>query len=171
MERDSGGLGIVVRRRRAYDEACSEPTMRVSALRADRSAFILLAELRIVEAEALLRLAMYDGAYYLAGYAVECGLKACIAKLTNLHDFPRSPEFAKECFTHSIEKLVKAAELTDHRNRDAAASVALEANWATVKSWRESSRYERRSRDQAEKLIAAITDENDGVLPWIKRHW
>jgi len=29
-----------------------------------------------------------DGAYYLAGYAVECALKACIAKKTQRHEFP-----------------------------------------------------------------------------------
>ena len=49
-----------------------------------------LADVRIAEAHALLTLAvpMSDGAYYLAGYAVECALKACIAKTVNQHDFP-----------------------------------------------------------------------------------
>jgi HEPN domain-containing protein len=42
-----------------------------------------LAELRITEAKVLLDNGFYAGAYYLAGYAVECALKACIAKLTN----------------------------------------------------------------------------------------
>lgn len=140
-------------------------------MRADRSAFILLAELRIVEAEALLGHGMYDGAYYLAGYAVKCGLKACIAKLTNLDDFPRSPEFAKECFTHIIEKLVKSAELVDQRDVDIVANQVLSTNWGIVKKWRESSRYERKSKDEAETLISAITDATDGVLKWIKQRW
>jgi HEPN domain-containing protein len=39
-----------------------------------------LSKVRLKEATALLNLRMYDGAYYLAGYAVECALKACIAK-------------------------------------------------------------------------------------------
>jgi HEPN domain-containing protein len=30
----------------------------------------------------LLEAGLYAGAYYLAGYAVECALKACIAKKT-----------------------------------------------------------------------------------------
>jgi len=40
----------------------------------------LLADLRLAEAAALLGMAppMPDAAYYLAGYAVECALKACI---------------------------------------------------------------------------------------------
>lgn len=49
-----------------------------------------LADLRLAEAAALLGATppMPDGAYYLAGYAIECALKACIAKLTAQHDFP-----------------------------------------------------------------------------------
>ena len=39
-----------------------------------------LSGIRLREARALARLGMNDGAYYLAGYAVECALKACIAK-------------------------------------------------------------------------------------------
>jgi len=37
-----------------------------------------LAEDRILDAEHLLAAGRWSGAYYLAGYAVECGLKACI---------------------------------------------------------------------------------------------
>jgi HEPN domain-containing protein len=34
------------------------------------------------EVAVLLEAGLYAGAYYLAGYAVECALKACIAKKT-----------------------------------------------------------------------------------------
>jgi hypothetical protein len=37
-----------------------------------------LAEDRLLDAERLLTGGRWAGAYYLAGYAVECGLKACI---------------------------------------------------------------------------------------------
>jgi len=40
------------------------------------------------DAQELLAAGRWSGAYYLCGYAVECGLKACIAKLSRLHDFP-----------------------------------------------------------------------------------
>lgn len=36
----------------------------------------------------LLTAGMPEGAYYLAGYAVECALKSCIARRTQEHDFP-----------------------------------------------------------------------------------
>ena len=45
----------------------------------NRSDFQQLADVRIDEAAVLFAQGKYDGAYYLAGYAVECGLKACIA--------------------------------------------------------------------------------------------
>jgi HEPN domain-containing protein len=41
-----------------------------------------LAAIRLKEAKLLLAANAPDGAYYLAGYAVECALKACIAKAT-----------------------------------------------------------------------------------------
>lgn len=47
-----------------------------------------IALLRIEEAQHLLSGKHYSGAYYLAGYAVECGLKACLAKSTREYDFP-----------------------------------------------------------------------------------
>ena len=46
----------------------------------NKSDFENLANIRIIEAEVLLYSGNYPGEYYLAGYAVECALKACIAK-------------------------------------------------------------------------------------------
>ena len=109
--------------------------------------------------------------YYLAGCAVECGLKACIAKLTNEHDFPPKPKSIYDYYSHEIEKLIKTAGLTTQRDTDAATDPDLEANWAAVKDWTEESRYERKTQAQARLLIAAITDAAHGVLPWIKRRW
>ena len=47
-----------------------------------------LASIRIKEAEILLTADCYHGAYYLAGYSLECILKACIAKQVKEFDFP-----------------------------------------------------------------------------------
>ena len=54
----------------------------------NREALQLISRQRKREAAALLRAKLFPGAYYLAGYAVECALKACVAKQTNKHDFP-----------------------------------------------------------------------------------
>ncbi len=130
-----------------------------------------LAELRITEAQRLMQSpAMPAGAYYLAGYAVECGLKACIARLTNEGDFP-DKQFAQECFTHSIEQLLKAAGLKAQRDADAAANADLETNWIVVKDWTVESRYQRSTEPEAQALIEAVTHAVNGVLPWIRVRW
>jgi len=48
----------------------------------NRADFQELAQIRLRDAEVLLENGRFDGAYYIAGYSVECALKACIAKLT-----------------------------------------------------------------------------------------
>ena len=53
-----------------------------------RADFQQLADLRLKEAKALLDVGMWDGAYYLAGYAVEVALKARICRVLNWLDFP-----------------------------------------------------------------------------------
>ena len=69
-----------------------------------------LALIRLKEAKSLLDSRNYEGAYYLCGYAVECGLKACIAKKTNRHDFP-DKNTVNESYTHELSKLLRLAGL------------------------------------------------------------
>ena len=54
----------------------------------NRNDFQKISRLRVKEAKALLDNGYPAGAYYLMGYAVECALKACIAKQTKRYDFP-----------------------------------------------------------------------------------
>lgn len=54
----------------------------------NRGLFQKLANVRLSDAKALLRLKRFDAAYYVAGYAVECALKACICKNIKRYDFP-----------------------------------------------------------------------------------
>jgi HEPN domain-containing protein len=44
----------------------------------NRTDLQILAEDRLKDAEVLLANGRFGAAYYLAGYAVECGLKACV---------------------------------------------------------------------------------------------
>ncbi len=136
----------------------------------NRTELQLLAEERVRDAHALLNAGQWSGAYYLAGYAVECGLKACIAKLTNLHDFP-DREFAQRCYTHKIETLVEVGGLAGQRKSDMAANPTLGASWLVVKDWDEKPRYQLWTEPQARKLFTAVTDPTHGVLQWIEGHW
>ncbi|CAN5820716.1 hypothetical protein BH23PLA1_BH23PLA1_41730 [soil metagenome] len=129
-----------------------------------------LAEVRVRDADALLNAGQWSGAYYLAGYAVECSLKACIAKLTNQHEFP-DKDLAMRSYTHRIEVLVEVAGIELQRKADAKADPALGANWQIVKDWDEKARYQLWTEPKARELFAAVTDPIHGVLLWIRGHW
>jgi hypothetical protein len=106
----------------------------------------------------------------LAGCAVECALKACIAKLVSQYDYPYK-QLANDCYTHNIDVLVRVAGLEGARKIDVAVNIALGQNWQIVKDWNETSRYGRHSLTKAQELYNAITDNANGVLPWIKARW
>ncbi|MHB1423302.1 MAG: HEPN domain-containing protein [Gemmataceae bacterium] len=136
----------------------------------NRTDFQNLANERIAEAKILLDVGKWSGAYYLAGYAVECGLKACIAKLSKPDEFP-DKNFGAKCWIHEIEPLVDLAGLKKQRDADANVNTILYANWDTVRAWKETSRYERKSHADAQSLYDAISQDPNGVLPWIRLHW
>jgi HEPN domain-containing protein len=130
----------------------------------------VLAETRAREATALLRAGLHDGAYYLAGYAVECALKACIAKKTRLHEFP-DKDRVKAAWTHNLQQLLAAAELSPEFDRQRAANAGFEVSWSVVKDWSEEARYETRTPQEAQSLITAVTDPKIGVLEWLRLYW
>jgi len=130
----------------------------------------VLAQTRLVESKALLRAGLPDGAYYLAGYSVECALKACIARSTRRHDFPDKDTVIK-IYTHDLEKLVVAAKLEDERRAQAKSDPVFRGNWDVVKQWSEQTRYRRHDLEIARKLVEAIGGREHGILAWIKRHW
>jgi hypothetical protein len=113
---------------------------------------------------------MADGAYYLAGYAVECALKACIAKETKRYDFP-DKERAVSSYSHKLQALVKVAGLEQALAGLVRTSPEFRTNWETVRFWSEQSRYQRHPRQEAEKLLTAIGDRPHGVISWIKAYW
>ena len=100
-----------------------------------RSDFQKLALVRLSEAKLLLRHRKYDGAYYLAGYAVECALKACLAKRTKKYEFPPEPAAIRNYYTHSYHDLLKVAELTAQRDYDNKANPTSWPNSVARLAW------------------------------------
>ena len=138
----------------------------------NRTQFQQLADVRVAEAEALIAKGLWAGAYYLAGYAVELGLKACIlARVERTGIIFKEKRFSEDCWTHDIEKLLGLADLKTARDTDAPAGSQRAQHWATAKDWNEASRYELTSQAKAEALLKAITDQTDGVLTWIRQLW
>jgi HEPN domain-containing protein len=135
----------------------------------NRNDFRKLAVIRLEDARILLRHGRFEGCFYLSGYAVECGLKACIAKLTKRHDFPDIS--LKEAYTHDLTKLLKIAGLEEPRNREFELDRGFEFNWHVVKEWKAESRYANPDRQQTESLFNAVADSKHGVLRWLKQQW
>ena len=137
----------------------------------DRKELQDLSKIRLKEASALLQLGLFDGAFYLAGYAVECALKSCVIKhLMTTDQFPER-KFSEQCWTHNPVQLVALAGLKTGLDADIAADADLSANWETAKDWSEASRYAQTSKAKAEELFQAITDKKHGVFPWLKLRW
>ena len=134
-----------------------------------------LAEGRILDAQALLNPAVgrWSGAYYLIGYAVECGLKSCVLALVGAHPevIYEEKRFSRDAWTHDIEALVVLARLEPDRDADAVANRALYDNWQHVKNWNEQARYLQKTRAEAEQLFEAVTHPSDGVMQWIRLRW
>jgi hypothetical protein len=101
-----------------------------------------LADTRILDADALLQTGRWSAAYYLCGYAVECALKACVAKQTNLHDFP-DKTLAQKSYTHDLLDLLDLAGLKLQLKLDTIpAPHPLGINWEFAKNWNERARYQ-----------------------------
>lgn len=136
----------------------------------NRTDYQRIAEIRLADATALLKEGQYDGAYYIAGYAVECALKACIAKQTRLHDFP--PRKADKYYTHDLNHLLEFAALRADVDQEKQSLSALGNNWVAVLNWSEQKRYDYGvSQQSADELVKAIGDAKDGVMSWLRLRW
>ena len=153
----------------------------------NRSELQQLAEIRLRDAKALLVTGENDaGAYYMAGYAVECALKAVIAKkwVSIVLDWSQDqlvdayPERnnlilnKQEFYTHNIRQLYRIAGLSDLLRIARENDRVLDENWKIVESWSEESRYIiTRSHSDSEELVNAVEDRTRGVLLWIEQYY
>lgn len=130
-----------------------------------------LAQERLEDARSLIGLKQWGGAYYLAGYAVEFALKSCIIKSLMMTDAFPAKDFSKDCYTHSLEKLVVLAKLADPRKAAFLTDPVLSSNWVVASEWSEQKRYHLIDQSEATALFSAIADDKHGVFQWIKSQW
>jgi hypothetical protein len=129
-----------------------------------------LAQSKIDDAILLLQHKRFSNAYYLAGYAVEIGLKACIAKQYPPRLFPIKRYLQKYSATNfqrwsdwaGSQRLSKSSRI---------GTTTFAANWAIVGEWSPDARYETQDPAATQIMLAAVTTEQSGVLPWIKQYW
>jgi HEPN domain-containing protein len=138
----------------------------------NRAHWQALAEQRILAAQALLAAQQWSSAYYLAGYAVEFRLKSCIlVHVESTGVIFKAKKFSEQWWSHDVEDLVALAGLKDTLIADMAGNPALNDNWTIVTEWDEMSRYEQKTKADAEELYQAVTDNANGVMSWIRVRW
>lgn len=128
-----------------------------------------LADEKLADAEFLCSAGRFSNAYYLAGYAVEIGLKAVIARQIAAETLP-DPRFVRSIYTHALTELVVAAGMTSDLKARAQTDPLLNRNWATVIGWSEAARYRQWDGASAQAMIEAVGSTH-GVLPWIRSFW
>ncbi len=129
------------------------------------------AESRLEEGRVLLQNGQWTGSYYLTGFAVECALKACLARSVKEYDYP-DKKFVNEMYQHKLQKLVTLdaalwVALQDEMKNDP----SLEVNWNTVKDWDDEKRYDTVQEQEARGLYGATADAASGVMQWIRGKW
>jgi HEPN domain-containing protein len=129
-----------------------------------------LADAKLRDAQILFNNERWANSYYLAGYALELALKACVAKQFQAETIP-DRKFVIAIHTHQYAALIGLAGLTAELRAKQDMDSDFAANWAIAAEWTPEARYESTDKSSANFLLHAITDLNHGVLPWIKMFW
>ena len=131
----------------------------------DRSDLQVLAEARVVDAEALLQGERWAAAYYLLGYAVECALKACAAKQFHEHEVP-DRTIVNDFYTHRLDKLLNISGAKVALEAQAAADPRFQVNWKAVCDWNEASRYDHSTTEaRARDMLVAVPTAAPSAFP------
>lgn len=124
-----------------------------------------------IDARVLLQARRWSSSYYLAGYAVECALKARIAAFMKPRSIP-DKEWLHSVYTHRLKDLVAIAGLGRELQNMRSLNAQFRRNWDdVVVKWKSEIRYSGVSRTLAQEMFVAVADVQEGVLPWLKSHW
>jgi hypothetical protein len=126
-----------------------------------------LAEERLQEAQTLLGVQLWSGAFYLSGYSIELALKTTIAGQFRANEIP-DKKLVDDIWTHKLGQLLRLAQLEPALLERSRRSSQFQANWNTVKGWNESARYRRIEETEARAMLEAISDPREGIFQWIR---
>jgi HEPN domain-containing protein len=129
-----------------------------------------LSQAKLDDALLLCQAGRYSNAYYLAGYSVELGLKACASRQIVEHQIP-DKAFVNGIMTHDFPRLVNLAGLKSILDHAQDEDRVFSANWALTAEWSPDARYVMTDATSTEMLLKAVGDPDHGVLKWIKMHW
>jgi HEPN domain-containing protein len=133
----------------------------------DRATFQKLAEARLAEATLLLASGLPSGAYYLAGHAIECALKAIIAAQFRASEIP-DRRLVERVHVHDLSKLLLSLTgLEDELEAEMNVNPDLHGRWTTIKTWSERARYEIWTPESASAILEAVGGD-EGLLRWLQ---
>jgi HEPN domain-containing protein len=135
----------------------------------DRATFQQLAETRLAEAKLLHEQGLHSGAYYLAGYAIECALKAKIAADFRENEIPELKR-VQSIYTHDLSALLGLAVLKEDLDAEKELHPELYQRWGIARAWSENARYKVWTEADASAILDAI-DGADGILQWLLKRW
>jgi len=136
-----------------------------------------LANRRIDEANLLIANNYFEGAVYLAGYAVELSLKAKICELLdipNLFDFGHNniqSSLIKSYKSHDFEQLILLSGLRSKLQTATSENQELLTNWSILCEWSEEKRYCKcgaETLEATQEFMNAITSTENGIKTWIE---
>jgi hypothetical protein len=113
-----------------------------------------IARARVRDAQALLSARRFDGAYYLAGYAIELALKARICRTLRWAGFPEtSKEFTglQSLRTHDLEILLRFSGV------EAPIQATRKKEWSVVVKWNPEKRYQPMGQSAAQEATDMVT--------------
>ena len=125
---------------------------------------------KLDDAVALVQIRSYSNAYYISGYAIELGLKACIAEQISVETIP-DKDIIKGILSHDFVALLGLAGLADEHKAMKKRDLRFAANWAIALQRSPDARYDSSGHDAARSLIEAISEPKSGILTWIKTYW
>jgi hypothetical protein len=130
-----------------------------------------LADLRIEEADNLNKVGFPDGAFYLAGYAVELYLKAKICENLNLPTFysqyaPKT-DLAKTFLIHNLDRLILLSGLLPKFESEKATDPIFTGHCVNIERWSEKSRYDTHTTHNSVQTSIFI-ESVKFITQWIK---
>src|SRR5437868_11244423 len=126
-----------------------------------------IAQAKVDDAHLLFQNGRFSNSYYLAGYAIEIALKACIAAQISAETIP-DKDILRKVLNHEFPVLVGLAGLATALKEQQDSDSLFAANWAIVSEWNPDVRYESTDSTAAQQMLSALTDAASGVLQWIR---
>ena len=110
-----------------------------------------------------------SGAYYLAGYAIECALKAKIASQFRANEIP-DKTLINNIYQHGLDKLLGLANLKEEQAEAENHDPEFRRYWTVTTNWKAEARYKIWSLEDATDMLEAVGGDR-GLMQWLRSRW